>query len=180
MPLPHRIAVLGATGSGKTTFARDLAELLDIVHIELDAIYWGPNWTHCEPENFLAQTKAVLQADGWVVDGNYTTIRDLVWREADTVVWLNYPLLIVLRQLFGRTVRRTVRKEVLWNGNIESWREQFLSTESLFVYAVRHTFKHRRRYRWLFQDPEYTHLQMIELRSPGQTRDWLAGLSNQC
>ena len=177
---PHRIAVIGATGSGKTTLAQDLAKLLGIVHIELDAFYWGPNWTQPDPEDFLARTKGVLQTDGWVVDGNYSEIRGLVWSEADTVVWLNYSLLVVLRQLFRRTVRRFIRKEVLWNGNIEDWREHFLSTESLFVYAVRHTFRFRRLYRSFFQDPQYAYLQMIELRSPGQTRDWLAGLSDQC
>ena len=44
MSLPRRIAVIGVTGSGKTTLAQNLAELLGLVHIELDAIHWGPNW----------------------------------------------------------------------------------------------------------------------------------------
>ena len=67
--------VIRSTGSGKTTLAHDLAELLDIVHIELDAIYWRPDWTPRDSEDFLARTKAALQTDGWVVDGNYSAIR---------------------------------------------------------------------------------------------------------
>jgi adenylate kinase family enzyme len=178
MPLPRRVVVVGVTGSGKTTLAQNLAELLGLVHIELDAIHWGPNWTEAKPKDMLARTSAALQADGWVVDGNYGTVRELVWGQADTVVWLNYSLPVILGRLWRRTVRRTVLREVLWNGNVESFREQFLSTQSLFVYAVRGKVKHGRRYRSLFQDPQYQHLQMIELRSPGQTRGWLAGLTD--
>lgn len=179
MPLPHRIAVVGATGSGKTTLAQNLAKVLGIVHVELDAIFWGPNWGPSEPEDFRVRTKAALQTDGWVVDGNYSAVRDLVWDEADTVVWLNYSLPVVMKQLFRRTIQRTLRREVLWNGNIEPWREQFLSTNSLFVWAVRGTLKYRRRYRSFFQDPQYAHLQRVELRSPGQARDWLGRISKQ-
>lgn len=126
----------------------------------------------------MARTSAALQADGWVVDGNYSTVRELVWGQADTVVWLNYSLLVIFGRLLRRSLRRTVLREVLWNGNVESFREQFLNTQSLFVWAVRGKLKYGRRYRSFFQDSQYQHLQMIELRSPGQTRNWLAGLTD--
>jgi len=124
---PYRIAIIGATVSGKSTLASNLAIALDITHVALDALFWGPNWTKVDPEVFLAETKAALQPDGWVVDGNYTAIREFVSGKADTLVWMNYPLWIVLKQLFARTIQRTVCKEVLWNGNVEDWQEHFLS-----------------------------------------------------
>jgi adenylate kinase family enzyme len=173
---PHRIAIIGATGSGKSTLAGYLATTLGQSHVELDALFWGRNWTKVDPEVFLAETKAALQPDRWVVDGNYTAVREFVWAEADTLVWMNYPLWIVLKQLFARTIRRTIRKEVLWNGNVEDWREHFLSKESFFFYAIRHTYRFRRTYRAVFQDPRYAHIRRIELRSPAETRSWLAGL----
>jgi adenylate kinase family enzyme len=74
-----------------------------------------------------------VQTDGWVVDGNYGSFRDSVWGRADTVVWLNYPLPVVQLQLIKRTMTRLLRKKVLWNGNIEDWREYFLSRESIFL-----------------------------------------------
>jgi ABC-type dipeptide/oligopeptide/nickel transport system ATPase component len=42
----RRIAVVGTTGSGKTALARRISQWLDIPHVELDALYWGPHWTN--------------------------------------------------------------------------------------------------------------------------------------
>jgi adenylate kinase family enzyme len=40
-----RVAVVGVTRSGKTTLAITLSQRLGVPHIELDALYWQPNWT---------------------------------------------------------------------------------------------------------------------------------------
>ena len=177
--LPHHIAVIGSPGSGKTRLASNLAESLGLAHVELDALFWGPKWTPPEPKAFLSRTRVAMEADGWVMDGNYSAVRDMVWREADTVVWLSYPLRVVLRQLFLRTVRRIVSGEVLWNDNTETFREQFLSRESLFLYAVRHVIRSRRRFRLLLMDPRYGHLRKVQLHSPAQEREWMAGIRDQ-
>jgi adenylate kinase family enzyme len=36
--------VVGSTGSGKTTFARALAEKLGVPHVEIDALFWQRGW----------------------------------------------------------------------------------------------------------------------------------------
>jgi adenylate kinase family enzyme len=36
----RRVAVIGGTGSGKTTVSRRLAQRLDVQHVELDALFW--------------------------------------------------------------------------------------------------------------------------------------------
>jgi adenylate kinase family enzyme len=61
----------------------------------------------------------VVAAPGWVVDGNYSAVRDLVWDRADTVVWLDLPRRLVMRRIILRTVRRAVTRERLWNDNRE-------------------------------------------------------------
>jgi adenylate kinase family enzyme len=65
--------VIGSTGSGKTTFARALAQRLGIPHIELDALFWQPNWTMTAPDEFKQRVAAALGAGEWVVDGNYNS-----------------------------------------------------------------------------------------------------------
>jgi adenylate kinase family enzyme len=137
---------MGTSGNGKTTFSRALAARLDVPHVELDALNHGPNWTEASDEEFRGRVAAAIDGrDGWVVDGNYgRKIGDLVWRQADTIVWLDQPLPLVLWRLGLRTVSRIVRREELWNGNRESWRLAFWGRESLFVWTVRAHFKNRR------------------------------------
>jgi shikimate kinase len=52
----RRIAVVGTTGSGKTALARRISQQLDIPHVEMDALYWGPHWTPTPTEVFRERT----------------------------------------------------------------------------------------------------------------------------
>ncbi len=50
---------------------------------------------------------------------------DLVLERAETLVWLDLPVPLVLWRLLRRTHHRHKHKTVLWAGNAEgSWREQ--------------------------------------------------------
>ena len=55
---------------------------------------------------FRDQVTAAIAGDGWAVDGNYSVLRDLIWDRADTVVWLDLPRPVVMRQVVARTLRR--------------------------------------------------------------------------
>jgi adenylate kinase family enzyme len=66
----RRIAVVGTTGSGKTTLARQLSERLGIPHVELDAIRYGPNWKETPDEIFRECVSQALSGRSWVADGN--------------------------------------------------------------------------------------------------------------
>jgi adenylate kinase family enzyme len=171
----QRVVVIGVTGSGKTTFAKALADALDCAKIELDALQFGPNWTEPPLAVFRDRVAGALTGDKWVVDGNYSKVRDIVWTKADTVIWLNYPLPVVLWRLFRRTIKRLITHEALWEyQNRESWRAQFLSRDSLFLWALKSYRKHHRTYPNAFQQPEYAHLRVIRLRSPQSADQWLA------
>lgn len=151
----QRIAVVGTTGSGKTTLAQQLAERLGIPHVELDALYWGPNWTEPTREEFRARVAQAVAGDRWVADGNYSKVRDLVWSRADTAVWLDYSLPVILWQLARRTLRRVATQEELWSGNRERMRGAFFSRNSLFVWALQTYWRRRRDYPRLLAQPEY-------------------------
>jgi adenylate kinase family enzyme len=115
----RRVSVVGISGSGKTTLARRLAAALEVPHVELDAIFHQPGWTELPVDEFRRRVGDEVAADGWVVDGNYRAVRDLVWAAADTVVWLDRPRAVVIRRLIARTARRSITREELWNGNRE-------------------------------------------------------------
>ena len=91
-----RFSIVGTAGSGKTTLARRLAQRLGVPHVELDAIHWGPNWQPAEPDDFRQRARAALRGDAWTTDGNYRSVRDIVWGRAQAVVWLDYSLPVVM------------------------------------------------------------------------------------
>ena len=116
-PRPSRILVAGTSGSGKTTTARVVAELLGVPHVEIDALHHGPGWT--QRPSFEADVRAFVARPAWVTEWQYDRVRGLLAERADLVVWLYLPRHAVMWQVVRRTVRRRVRRETLWNGNVE-------------------------------------------------------------
>ncbi|GIK37908.1 MAG: hypothetical protein BroJett011_17410 [Chloroflexota bacterium] len=173
IPAPlERVAIIGTSCSGKTTLARTLADFWQVPHIELDALHWQPNWTPRPLAEFRALTGAVVAAERWVLDGNYHQVRDLVWGRATTLVWLNYPFHLVFWRALTRTTRRVLWQEELYNGNRETFREAFLSRESILWWVITTYHRRRREYPALFTQPAYAHLQVIELHAPAEVK-WL-------
>jgi hypothetical protein len=108
------------------------------------------------------------------VDGNYSTLRDLTWERADTVVWLDYSLWVVMTRVVRRTFTRIFARIELWNGNRESLKGALFSKESILLWALQTHQKNRRMYSELTNQPEYAHLRIVRHRSPRATRKWLA------
>ena len=137
----------------------------------------GPNWVDLPNEEFHAHTADALSGDGWVVDGNYAAVRDLTIGQAETVVWLDYPISIPLWRVVPRTVRRIIRHEELWNGNRETWHGALFGCDSLVVWILKMHHKRRREFAALFSAPEHAHRTLIRLRSRRATARWLASLT---
>jgi len=169
-----RVAIVGVTGSGKTTLAHQISRILGIPHIELDALHWGPNWTPAPTEVFVERVAKALSGNAWVADGNYRAVRDLVWGRADMIVWLDYSLPLIMRRLIMRTLRRVVLREELWNENRERLSAQFLSRDSLLLWAIQSYPARRKEYPRLLSRPEYSHLLVVRLCSPRATSGWLS------
>jgi adenylate kinase family enzyme len=122
---PVRIVVQGASGSGKTTLATALAEKFDAAHLELDGLYQQANWTPLDLEEFRAQVREFVDQPRWVIDGNYRQVRDILWPLATTIVLIDLPKRVVMTRIIKRTFLRIMKREQLWNGNREKWRNAF-------------------------------------------------------
>ncbi|TAK23362.1 MAG: adenylate kinase [Chloroflexota bacterium] len=170
-----RVAVVGTSGSGKTTFAATLAARLGYDHVELDALHWEAGWKMAEVEVFRSRVTTATDGEHWVCDGSYTKVRDIVWSRADTLVWLDYPLPLVLARLFRRTAQRLWAREALWNGNRESLREHF-SRDSLFIWAFRQHRRNRVAYPAALAESRFAHLAIVHLRSPNEAERWISDL----
>lgn len=170
-----RVCVVGVTGSGKSTLARALSTRLALPYIELDSLHWEPDWREVPDPVFRERVADATAGESWVTDGNYSAVRDLLWGRADTLVWLDYPLPLVLWRLLRRTTRRVVTREELWAGNRERLTSQF-TRDSLFLWALKSYPKHKQLYPQLLADSRHAHLASFRFRSPRQTARWLATL----
>jgi adenylate kinase family enzyme len=173
----QRISVVGNSGSGKTTIARAIAEALGVPHLELDGVFHQPDWQPLDTDEFRRVVSEFTAADSWVVDGNYSGVRDIVWDLADTVIWLDPPRHRVMRLLFARTMRRMITGAELWNGNRERWIYLFRPHESVLLYAWASHRKLRDRYLAAQADPANAHLSFMRLRTPADTAALLRDLA---
>jgi adenylate kinase family enzyme len=169
----RRVAIVkSASGSGATTVGREIAARLDIPFHELDALFWQPDWTEPDRDEFRERVAEVVATDGWVIDGSYQGwIGQLVLSSADVVVWLDLPPRVWLPRLLWRTVSRARSREVLWAGNRESLRNAFASRDSLILFSLRHYRGRRRRYPQRFAD-----YHLVRLRSRADVDRFLRSL----
>ena len=132
----QRIIVIGTSCSGKTQLARRLAAKLDMPHVELDQIYWLPEWEQRSKEEFRVLVKEAVTAERWVVDGNFSSVRDITWSRSTHAIWLNYSFPVVFYRALYRTVSRAITKEELFSGNRESFRQSFLCRDYILWWGL--------------------------------------------
>lgn len=178
MTTPQRIHIIGSAGSGKTTLGRELSARQGIPHVELDALYWGPNWQESEREDFRRSVAEALAGDAWVVEGNYSKARDLIWERVELVVWLDFSLGVCLWRTLWRTLGRVATREELWNGNRETIVDAFFSRESLMWYLLKTHRRRRRQYAGLSSLPENADIRFVRLRKPSELGEFLDSLTS--
>ena len=171
-----RVLVIGTTGSGKTTMARKVAEIIDGTALDIDDFLWQPGWVQRPKEEMLAMLVEPLSQERWTLSGNNRKNRDFYWSRADTVIWLNYSFWVVFSRLLMRTIKRVVMKEEVMPGCVETFHSQFLSKDSLLVWFFK-TYWHRKKdYRKAINEDKYQHLTVLEFRHPRQAKQFLENL----
>jgi adenylate kinase family enzyme len=172
----RRVVILGTSGAGKSTLACRLSAKLGVPHVELDALHWEANWTEAPTDVRLARVRAAVSQDGWVISGNYLSLRDVVWPRADTLIWLDYPMGLVMWRVMVRSIRRCVTREPLWAGNVETWRKTFFSSDSIIVWSWTTWRKQRKSLPKAMRAKEYAKLRKFRFTSPRQAEAWLNGI----
>jgi adenylate kinase family enzyme len=168
------VVVGGISGSGKSTLARELARRTGAAYVELDALFHKPGWEPSTDEEFAAKITAALDAAGerWVVDGNYTRMRDLVWSRATTFVWLDYPFGVATWRAVKRTARRLATREALWHGNRERFSNLFDKGHPIW-WSMSQYRGSRARYEQAVRDPRWAHLGVVRIRDGAGLRELL-------
>lgn len=171
-----KIAVVGTSGSGKTTLASKIAAKLNIKHIELDEVFWLPDWQNKSTEDFTSDTVEALKAPGWVTCGNHSRVREIVWKNADTLIWLNYSFSTTFYRALRRTIQRVTSRKKLFAGNIETYGKAFFSRGSILFWVIKTWKVRREQYPRLLSCDEFSHLNVLEFRSPFEAIELLKKL----
>jgi len=175
-----RIVVTGTSGAGKTTLGRRIAADLGITHIELDAINWQPDWhdiSRLDPQLFARRVAEATAGQDWIADGNYGQVRDILWRRATHLIWLDYSRPVIMARVIRRSFVRAALRTELWagTGNRETWRS-WLRPNHPIRWAWDTWARRRTDIAARLDLPEYAHLQVLRLRRPNHARtvmDWI-------
>jgi adenylate kinase family enzyme len=98
-----RVMILGGPGSGKSTLAKRLHALTGLPLYHLDKLHWRPGWTPCPKPEWHRLLSELAGEDEWIMDGGYDSTFHLRMPRADTVLWLDLPLLVTLPRVLKRT-----------------------------------------------------------------------------
>jgi adenylate kinase family enzyme len=171
----ERINVVGTSGSGKTTVARELSRLLKLPYYEMDRLFWKPEWHESSNDEFLPKVRNVADQTTWILDGNYTRTIAVKWQRVQLVVWLDLSFARTVFRVTRRAIGRSLTHRELWpgTGNRESLAKAFLSRKSIILWAITSYRKNRKKYRSLMIAPQYSHIKFLRLTSPTAVSAWL-------
>lgn len=169
-----KIIVVGVTGSGKSTLSKKLSEKLNIPYIQLDSLFWKPKWEGSSDAEFFEKIEKAINQPGWVVDGNYNRTNHLTWKEADTVIWIDFPFWLTFYQNVSRSIMRALVRKELWKGtgNRESFLRMF-SKDSVVLWLFKVYWKQGARYQERMDDPNFKHITFHRLKSRKEVSDFL-------
>lgn len=170
--------VVGTSGSGKTTLARELARSMDVPYLELDSIFHRDGWSSTPDHLFQAEVADFTRSSRWVVDGNYSShgMRDVLWPEADTIVWLDMPRWVVMRRVVTRTLRRVISREELWSGVTEPWSNlySFDPEKNIMLWAWTTFDQNREKFETCAREGVWSHAEIHRLTGVAEVDRFLS------
>lgn len=132
-----KVIIIGCPGSGKSTFARALAEKTGLPLFHLDNMYWNADRTHVEKPVFLERLRSATSGEEWIIDGNYNSTMEMRLEACDTVFFLDYPVEVCLGGVESR--KGTKRTDLPWVETKDDRDEEFVN----FVKAFRNDSRPR-------------------------------------
>ena len=163
-----RVAVIGNSGAGKSTLAAALSQRTGLPFIASDPFYWEHGWQAATPDAVRQRVTQATAGDAWVLDGNFVSERDIVWARADTIIWLDYPLALILWRVCRRNLGWLLTRQAVWSGNRMNWSRAWSG-----IHHARRTFAQKQATYPAFL-AEFSHLILLRFRSPREANQWMS------
>ena len=140
----NKILIIGCPGSGKSTFARKLNEIMNYTLYHLDLIWNKPDKTTISREEFDVILDNIFTEDKWIMDGNYQRTLEKRLKNCDTVFLLDYSLETCLGGAQGRVGVK--REDMPWveetlNEEFKQKILDFSSTKLPVIYELLDKYK---------------------------------------
>ncbi|MDB6081404.1 MAG: hypothetical protein JWO53_676 [Chlamydiia bacterium] len=101
-----RVMIFGIPGSGKSTFAVRLGELVHLPVDHLDRHFFVANWAERDYSEFLQIQKTLVEKERWIIDGNSIKSFEMRFQRATLVLYFKYNRLLCLWRIFKRLFRK--------------------------------------------------------------------------
>ena len=162
----ERILIIGCSGAGKTTLAKELSQKLGLPLIHLDQLWWTGDWKHVTREEFDSRLAMAVNMDQWIIDGNYSRTIPMRLPKCDTIIYLDFNRWECLLGMFQRVMRYRGKKRPDMGGNCK---ERF---DWEFIKFIWNFNKNNRvqNYTWIAQAK---HARSIVLRNRKQVKMFL-------
>lgn len=165
-----RILVIGTSGTGKSTLAQRLSNVLHLPFFASDPFYWDAHWKPASDAKVLQQVQDVIRREAWILDGNFDNERGLVWRQADCIIWLDYSLATICRRVILRNLFWVLTQQPTWSGNRMTLRRALSGSR----HAIKSYSLKRQNYpHWL---AELSGITIHRFHTTRETEAWLQSL----
>ena len=168
-----RILIIGTSGAGKSTLAQRVSKSLGLPFIASDHFYWEQGWKVASAEKVRRQLREVIDQEAWVLDGNFDDDRELVWQQADCILWLDYSLLTISTHIVFRNFHWLITRQPTWSGNQMTLQRALSGIQ----HAIKSYPAKRRNYpRWL---APLSGVPSYRFHTRQETETWLQSLNQQ-
>lgn len=171
----RKIALFGPPATGKSTLAEWLSAELGRPHTDLDDLLFTPDGPLPLSE-FRHKAGEIAQRDAWIVEGNFSKLADVVWHRADVLVWLDFPLPLIVYRIVRRSLHQLTGHEDSPQARRLTWSKAFFHRRSLLRTAVRKYRNNRPRYAQQVSETADRGVEVVRLRNPREVRGWKAEL----
>jgi adenylate kinase family enzyme len=166
----RRVLILGCSGAGKSTFARQLGAMTGLPVVHLDQLYWQPGWVEPDRERWFSALRLALQCDAWILDGHFGSSISMRLEAADTVILFDFPATICIRRVLTRVLQSLGKtRPDMAVGCPERFDLKFLN----FIWTFR-----KQRLPHVMKKLEGFRGELIILRKPSEVRDLLGRMQS--